>query len=330
MRLRFFGAALAVIAAAQLQAQEVLSRPLAEIAVYPARSASATVLSLNETVVSAQLLATVQSIHVRVSQPVKKGQLLLELDCVDYQLNRELTTARLKSAEVQYSLAQSQFDRARQLLAKSLAAQELVDNRAAERSSQKALLKQRQVELKQAELDVSRCQLTAPFDGVVTSRMVSEGQLANVGTALLKVVDTRNLELSASVSYEDARQFSRVSQFEFDYGEQVAVQIRAMGGVIDSRNRNQDVRFAFTGQQPLPGSAGKLLWNDPRPYIPADLIVYRQGQSGVLIDEEGVARFVTLPQATPGRPVLVDLPLSTRLVVKGMGQLNDGSMIKAR
>lgn len=307
---------------------DVNARPLNEVVIYPKRSASATALSLNDTTISAQIMAIVSKVHVRVSQPVKRGDKLLDLDCADYQLNAAMAVAKLAAARAQLLLAQSQFDRSEQLLAKSLTSQEQLDTRAAERVAQQAMLKQRQVEQEQSALDVSRCTVRAPFDGVVTNRLVSVGQLANVGTALLGLVETGNLELSASVSYDDAALFGEIDQFVFDYGRQVPVQVLNVGGVVDSTTRNRDIRFLFAADKPLPGTAGKLLWHDPRPFIPARFIVNRNGQLGVFVDQQGLARFVPLLQAAPGRPAPTALPLTTLLVTEGMSALHDGTSIK--
>lgn len=312
------------------QAQSDSSLPLSDIAIYPSRSASATALSINNSMISAQLLATVSKVNVRVSQQVKKGDVLLELDCADYRLNKDMAIARLDAAEAQILLATSQLDRARMLLGKSLTSQEQVDTRIAEEATQKAMLKQRQVELRQAVLNVDRCTIKAPFSGVVTERLVSVGQLASVGMALVKLVDTTDLELSANVSYEDALLLPQVSTFVFDFGnKQTVVTLKNLGGVIDSLSRNQEIRLTFPDEKPLPGTAGKLTWQDPRPFIPAELIVSRQSQIGVFIERNSIATFVALPEAPPGRPVPSQLPLETRIVVKGIELLQDGDLLEA-
>lgn len=315
---------------AQSGSPKTLSKPLSEVALYPSRSASATALSINDTTISAQLLASISQVKVNVSQRVSKGELLVVLDCADYRLNREMATARLEAAEAQLVLADSQLTRSKQLFSKSLTSQEQVDTRSAERVAQNAMLKQREVELKQQKLNVSRCSLKAPFDGVVTGRLVSEGQLANIGTPLLSLVETGNIELSANVSYDDAEYFSRVKDFVFDYREKVPVAISQIGGVIDPNTRNQEVRFRFPSKSPLPGTAGKLMWNDPRSYIPPRLIVKRNGQLGVFLDDDGVARFTPLPSASPGRPAVTDMSLNTMLVVAGITLLQDGDQIKVQ
>ena len=50
---------------------------------------------------------------------------------------------------------------------------------------------QAQVAWKQANLQVRRCTVLAPFTGVITKRLASEGELATPGTPLLQLLDTQ-------------------------------------------------------------------------------------------------------------------------------------------
>ncbi|MGV6807822.1 MAG: hypothetical protein ACWA5K_07980, partial [bacterium] len=56
----------------------------------------------------------------------------------------------------------------------------------------------------------------------------------------------------------------------------------------------------------------------------ADYVVARDGALGVFIEEGGVAKFVAVPSAAPGRPVTVDFPQETGVVTKGLAGLQNG------
>ncbi len=329
--MRFLSCCLIVLAAllshAPVYAQKASSETLEQLAIYPKRSASATALSLNNSTLSSQLSAKVLDIPVRVSQSVKKGEVLLNLDCADYRLALDMAQASVEADVARLELAESQLIRSKRLLAKALDSQQQTDIRTAEAIAQRAVLKQQKIALRQAELNVSRCKITAPFDGIVSARLVAEGQLANVGTPLLSLVDTTNLELAADVSYSDAEWFDGIQSFTFDYGKQLSVRLHNIGGVIDPQTRNREIRFTFAGEKPLPGTAGKLIWADPRPFVPARFVVQRGGLLGVFTDEKGIARFNVLSHAAPGRPVAVSWPLDTRLVTSELGSLTDGESL---
>ena len=303
------------------------AKPLRDIALHPLRSASATALSLNEAPLSAQIQADVESIPVRVSQRVKKGDVLVKLDCADYQLALQLARARVRAAEARLTLARSQRDRTGHLLSQQLTSQEMADTADAEAIARSAEHEEAQIGQRSATLDVSRCEIKAPFDGIVTERNIAEGQLASVGSPLVTVVETGRIELSARIDPADIPLLRQAGELYFDDGAQVPVSILHLGGVIDPSTRNQEVRFTFPDKQPLPGTAGKLVWRDPRPFVPAQYIVKRKQHYGVFVRRNGVAEFVALESPTPGRANPVDLPPDTLIVVDGLGTLEAGEAL---
>jgi len=72
----------------------VRAQPLSEVLVNFERRAPAEVRALNDSSISAEVSAVVHSVHADVGQSVAKGDLLLELNPTDYQLN--LKQARQK------------------------------------------------------------------------------------------------------------------------------------------------------------------------------------------------------------------------------------------
>ena len=87
----------------------VKTAALADIAIYPLRSAPATVISLNDTVVSAQIAAKIEQIPVRVGDVVDAGSLLVSVDCDDYILARRQAQARLEALAARIELARHRF-----------------------------------------------------------------------------------------------------------------------------------------------------------------------------------------------------------------------------
>ncbi len=304
-----------------------VSVPLEHVAIHPQRSASATALSLNNATISSQLQAKVETIRVHVSEEVKQGDLLVKLDCSDYQLTQRMAQAKVRASQARLVVAQSQRQRTEQLLAKQLTSQDIADRAIAEAITREAELEENLVGQKRAELDVSRCAIKAPFDGIITARNIAEGQLAAVGSSLLTIVETKRIELAAKINPEDIPLLQQVKQLLFDFGEQVPVKILYLGGVVDSATRNQEVRFTFSGKKPLPGTAGKLIWRDPRLFIPPQYIVKRGQDFGVFIERNGVAEFVVIPNTTPGRANPIALPLDTLIVTEGLGLLQSGDAL---
>ena len=98
---------------------------------------------------------------------------------------------------------------------------------------------------------------------------------------------------------------------------------------VDNRGRNREVRLEFNGPQALPGTTGRLVWRAGRGHVPADMPVRRHGRLGLILAEGDKARFLPLPHALEGHPVIVDLPADTLVVVEGRQTLKDDDTIRA-
>jgi membrane fusion protein (multidrug efflux system) len=108
-------------------------------------------------------------------QRVRRGQLLVQLDDT-------LQLAQSKQAEAQASLARSQWQRSRELLAQGFVSQSAVDQNAAALQVAEA-----QVALAQAQ--VSRMRVLAPFDGTVGIRLVDVGDYVKDGADIVNLED---------------------------------------------------------------------------------------------------------------------------------------------
>ncbi len=108
-------------------------------------------------------------------QPVKQGQLLVQLDDT-------LQRAQLKQAEAQASIARTNLKRSRELLAQGFVSASAVDQNAAALEVAEA-----QVALAQAQL--ARTRVLAPFNGVAGLRNVDVGDYVKDGADLVGIED---------------------------------------------------------------------------------------------------------------------------------------------
>jgi hypothetical protein len=61
--------------------------------------------------------------------------------------------------------------------------------------------------------------------------------------------------------------------------------------------------------------------------LPANLVIRRNGELGVFVHRAGKAVFKPLPGAQEGRPVAVELPSGTEVIVRGRDRLQDGDAV---
>jgi RND family efflux transporter MFP subunit len=302
-----------------LQAAEptrVTSRPLAEIVIYPELSAPATVRSLNDSRISAEIDGRIETIRPRVGDRVVAGEIMVELDCREDRLELARAAARLK-------LAKQQLSRVRTLRTDANVSEELLDQRETE-------FTEAELAHEDARLDVERCTLQAPFDGVVLERLASEGELAAPGTPLLRLLETTRLEVSAQVPLGSIDSLEQAEQVWFTSGtRRYALRLRAMTSAVNTKTRSREVRYELAENGPLPGTAGRLHWRSGRAHVPADLTLRRNGRLGILIVAQGLARFLALPEALEGHPAPIELTPGTEVIIEGRHGLDDGDPVEA-
>jgi RND family efflux transporter MFP subunit len=311
-------------------ATPITTRPLADVLIFPERSAPAAVESLNDADLSAEITARVERIPARVGDEVQPGDVLVELDCRDYRSRLAAEQATLRQLEAQHRLAASQLERARNLRERRGASEEEVEQRETELLGLDARLAAQREAITQAELTVGRCAIRSPYRAAVTARLADEGTLATPGMHLLRVVQTDALELGAQLRSDEVQDSRTAASLAFEaQGQRYPVEIRRTVPVIDARTRTLEVRLTFPDQAPLPGTAGRLVWRSATPHVPADLLVRRNGTLGIFLADDGAAQFRPLPGAQEGQPAPVDLPLDTRIVVAGRERLGDGAPVRA-
>lgn len=268
----------------------------------------------------------VEKIVVKVGDRVEKGALLVGLDCTDHQLSKELAEADLQSSEANFNFAQLQYQRALDLKKKSLNSTLDVDSRKNELASGSANKLRANVLLKQAQRNVARCSVKAPFNGVIVEKLVSKGELVNSGTPLLHLVDTETIEMSANVDSRLASQLVEDSKYQFVTQQATGkayydLSLARVVQVIDSSQRSVEARFQFVGKKPPVGASGKLQWESGSYMLPQRYLSSRNDKDGLFVLGEGKIQFMDVGDVQIGLAVEVDLPASTQVIVSGTKDL---------
>ena len=134
---------------------------------------------------------------------VVKGQVLLQIDTADYQLSVDQARAALMSAKAdlsielgQQSVAQQEY----QLIGEDLPQeQRSLILRKPQLQAAQALVATAQTALEQAELNLARTSIRAPFNGIVADKFVDVGSRATSNTALLTLLASDEFWVHASV-----------------------------------------------------------------------------------------------------------------------------------
>jgi len=309
----------------------VTQSPLVDIAIFPEVSIPATAISLNDAKISSEVRAQVKKIPVLVGDKVKRGDVLVELNTKDYKLNLRRAEVALKGIESRLKLAAYQFDQAQALFKNKAITDELLRKRQSDLTTLQAEKETQKVNVEIAQQELNKCIVHAPFDAVVTQRLAQEGELANPGTQLIRVVDISHIEVSAKIQPQDIYSFKNAGRLEFKTSDTTyTLKLRKLTETIDPIQRNREARLLFTEQIALPGSTGTLRWKQTVPHVPANLIVRRGNNLGVFINQNNKAKFIEIKNTTEGRPGPIDLDLDSKIIINGRFsvQNNDKLTIK--
>jgi RND family efflux transporter MFP subunit len=134
---------------------------------------------------SANLVARVQGFLTEIAYQdgaaVKKGQHLFTIEPEPYQLKLQQAQASEAAAQATTTQTQADFERQQELVQRQAASKAAYDTSVANRDNAKAKLLQAQADAKQAQINLDYTKVVAPFDGVVTARQVSVGELVGSG-----------------------------------------------------------------------------------------------------------------------------------------------------
>ncbi len=143
------------------------------------------IVSLSQTVISAEISARVLKLDLREGDRFAAGDTLVAFDCAYFD-------AQLNAIRVKLDLATQKAGQKRRLAdLHSIAAIEVTvaEAEAAEMAA----------ELKLQQVVVDRCILKAPFDGRVVKKSVNVYQSVTAGTQLLEIVGEADLRLRAVI-----------------------------------------------------------------------------------------------------------------------------------
>jgi len=158
----------------------------------------------------ARVQGFVQEINYQAGDFVKEGATLFTIEPEPYQLKLEQAKAAEAGAQAALKQAEAEYERQSDLASRAVASKAALDNATANRDSAQARLKQAQVDTAQAALNLSYTQVKAPFDGFVTARLVSKGELvgANGPTQLATIVALDPIYVNFNITEQDVLRVS--------------------------------------------------------------------------------------------------------------------------
>jgi RND family efflux transporter MFP subunit len=138
--------------------------------------------------VAADVTGMVIDVPVKDNQPVKKGDLLMQIDPEHYQLAVKQAEAMVASRKATWEMRKVNANRRKDLDALVISAENREDASNVANSAQ-ADYQLAVAQLEAAQLNLARTKVLAAVDGYVTNLNVHRGDYARIGEAKMAVVD---------------------------------------------------------------------------------------------------------------------------------------------
>ena len=165
----------------------------------PFLAVSGKIQSANSTDLSTRIMGYISKVHVNVGDQVKKGELLLSINNADLQAKKAQVEANIAGAQATFNNAEKNYNRFKNLFAENSATQKELDDMTAHYEMAKARLEAARQIRNEVNAQFAYSNITAPFSGVVTSKMIETGDMANPGMPLITVEAPGVFEVIAMV-----------------------------------------------------------------------------------------------------------------------------------
>lgn len=184
--------------------QEEVIRPIAWTKVSlstleQVRTISGIVAPVETANLSFEVHGKVNSVKVNLGSEVKKGQVLASLDKRNFNLALQSSQAEVEKAKASLSEAKNEYFRYKKLIEQQLVSQSGFDNAKAVYESFKSAVDVTLAQLDIADKNLQDSVLLAPYDGIITKRLIEPSQQISSGSLAFEIEGTHGLEVQVMV-----------------------------------------------------------------------------------------------------------------------------------
>jgi RND family efflux transporter MFP subunit len=303
-----------------------------------------------ESNISFRVAGTVQKLKVKVGDKVRAGQLLAELDPMDYQLQVEQAKAALAQAKAQSRNAEAAYQRAMQLYENRNISKSDLDAARAAAESANAAVRSMEKQLELANRQYSYTKLIAPTQGAIAAVNCEINENVKIAQSIVSLTSNSQIEVELSVPEILITQITEghkvTVSFDAIQGKEFEAIITEVGVSITGQAASYPVTVKLQGstQEIRPGMAAMVSINfesseKQERYIVASSAVMedRQGRYVYIVEpsdsENGLGiihrKKVEVGQITgEGLEILKGLKDGDRVVTAGVSRISDGQKVK--
>jgi len=277
----------------------------------------------------AKVAGSVEEIVVKEGDHVKQGQLVARIEAKDYQI-------AVESAKAAYELAKANLARNEGLRSKGISTQ-------ANLEEQENQVRQTKAAVEEAELKLSRCQIIAPFAGVINRVDAEVGMLVNSFSPapIAEILELDRVKAVVSVPEADVAAVRKLNKVELEIQalgkEKITASVYYLAQAPDSQARAYRLELALDNpsHRILPGMFVRAnlvkTAQENALAVPLFSVISRNEEQFVYVEDKGVAK--RRPVKTgflEGWQVLITEGLvpGDKVIIEGHRSVEDGQKVK--
>lgn len=171
-------------------ASGLLGGPVISGAIQPARRAD----------LRAEVAAVVLQVAKDNGERVRQGDVIVRLDSTSIRDNLTSAEEALRAATQSAEQTERVLARQRTLSQQGMISMQALEDAELRRNASQSELAAAKARVVTARQQMTRTELRAPFDGVVSERKVSVGDTVQIGREIVKVIDPRSMRFEGAVS----------------------------------------------------------------------------------------------------------------------------------
>ena len=267
-------------------------------------TASGTVNAVTTVLVGTQVSGTVKEIFVDFNSPVKKNQIIAQIDPATFESQVDqaragllLAKANLERSEASLADSQRSMNRSKELFSRNLIARSDLDSAEtnfltakAQVTASKAQVSQAEATLRTAETNMRYTKIISPVDGIVVSRSVDVGQTvaASFQTPTLFTIaqDLTKMQIDTNVDEADIGRIK--TDMDVDFTVDAYPETTFKGKVFQVRNAPISVQNVVTYDVVVKVSNPELKL---KPGMTANVAIITSTHSNVLKLPKSALRF---------------------------------------
>lgn len=301
----------------------------------PRSEVPGSVVSMRDSLVAAATAGKIEWV-ADVGVEVEEGDVIARIEAADAEFTRDDSVAQVKRLTARADYLDSLYNRFLDLGEEAGESQATLDEMRSNRDEAVQAVRQAEVAMRRAQINLARTEVKAPFAGRVVSQETQVGEFANSGSGLVRLVDTNRYEVTARAPASLARNVETGQAIRVaSGGDTMDAIVRAVVPVGDDRSRMLELRLELPDTAWYIGSAVRVSLPAAQARnvtaVPRDALVLRAERVSVyVINEDNAAERIDVELGSAEGDfieIIGDVEPGDSVVIRGGERLRDGQSV---